>query len=339
MSCVLANISAARFWASYGAGTVPQCSVVPVANAPTAAPDQRDLDEVRRLGLFLPDEPIHALVSNPAVRRHGGDVVFHVCASELPQGSICRISSRLYVTSPGLSLVQLGKVLELPELAFVAIDLCSIFAFGTEPELVGPADDPREQRYSRRLVRRAPITTTENLSAFASKAGSMQGASRAKRAIAETAMRARSPMEAALLLHFRLAPKYGGYRLPMPRLNCPVEVAPGRTVEADFCWPEKHVVVEYLGSPYHTGRQSVRRDSKRANDYSDAGYEMLLATGEHLENLELLDAIAKRIARATGKRLRLPEDFSEKQRDLRRRLAAVRRAIAPDLVQRPGGYL
>lgn len=106
--------------------------------------------------------------------------------------------------------------------------------------------------------------------------------------------RLKSPLEAKVLpIVLR-----GG--TPEPRLNAPVRLANGKTIEVDFLWEKQRFVVEADSRSFHGTDAAAERDRWRDRELMRVGYSTLRVT--HLAAEHEADAIAETIR----ERLRLP---------------------------------
>jgi uncharacterized protein DUF559 len=85
--------------------------------------------------------------------------------------------------------------------------------------------------------------------------------------------------------------------LPAPSCNQVVK-AGGRTMEVDFIWPDRKLVVEADGRRFHDHDLAFDRDRRRDRDLGQAGYQALRVTWKHLEQEpdETIAAIRARLA-------------------------------------------
>jgi hypothetical protein len=106
--------------------------------------------------------------------------------------------------------------------------------------------------------------------------------------------RLKSPLEAKVLpIVLR-----GG--APEPRLNAPVRLATGKTIEVDFLWEDQRFVVEADSRSFHGTDAAAERDRWRDRELMRVGYSTLRVT--HLAAEQEAAAIAETIR----ERLRLP---------------------------------
>lgn len=318
MATILTGISAARFWASYGAPGMPRALIAPRYDLADTRPRAADVDGLRQIGLFAADEPVHVLVADQSLRRRPKGIAGHSFDDEFPTGSLCRIPPDLFVVSPGMCLMQLASALSLPALAYVCTMFCGIYSVGLDAARFGNG------KPSQPLPRTKPVAKLDDLREFLSRASGLKGVKPALRAVDLSAERARSPMEVIAYLHLCLPPFHGGYSLPKPLLNQYVKLDSGELLEADFVWPNERVAVEYLGEDYHASVESMRKDSKRGNAYETNDYCELVLTAEHFRNFDLLDQVGLFLRKKLGRRADLREDLRDRQTALRATLNAIR---------------
>lgn len=104
--------------------------------------------------------------------------------------------------------------------------------------------------------------------------------------------RLKSPLEAKVLpIVLR-----GG--APEPRLNAPVRLAGGETIEVDFLWECQRFVVEADSRDFHATDVAVERDRWRDRELMRAGYSTLRVT--HRAASQEAGAIADTIRRRLG---------------------------------------
>lgn len=241
---------------------------------------------------------VHVLVPDPSDRIRIKNAIPHVRTSPLPPGSLVRLlpNEDLFATSPELTFLQMATVLDTPKLAQLGCELCSSYYF--------PPDEPGTF-----ANRQLSLTSTEALEAFLGRCGNSSQVRRAQRAVRCTIDAAHSPMETVLALLLTLPMRYGGYGLPKPSMNYPVETQNsrdgGRTTRfVDLCWPESKVAVEYYGREYHGREEDETRDTFRQNDLVAEGWTLFVITKEHFAVMERLESVAGQIAERIGHRLR-----------------------------------
>lgn len=322
MATVITGISVARFWAYYRTPGMPRAMIAPRYRLSDEPPRAADVDELRDVGLFSQEEDVHVLVAGQQLRRRPKGIVSHSFSGEYPAGALCRVSSDLFVVSPGMCLLQLGTALPLSALTYVCTMFCGVYSTGLDPTY------DREGKQSDSLPRTEPVATLEGLRGFLEQAGRRTGSRQALRAVRLSAERARSPMEIVAYLYLCLPPFHGGYALPKPLLNQLVSLDSGDVIESDFIWPRERIALEYFGEGYHASVESMRKDSKRNNAYGTSGFTELVLTAEHFKNFDLLDQIGLFLRERFGKRAKLRDDLRDRQNALRAELDSVRKALA-----------
>jgi very-short-patch-repair endonuclease len=85
--------------------------------------------------------------------------------------------------------------------------------------------------------------------------------------------RTRSDLE---LLFLRLCRRYG---LPRPEVNAKIG-----SIEVDFLWRERRIVVETDGYRYHRGRVAFEDDHARDLKLRELGYEVIRLSDEQVTN-------------------------------------------------------
>lgn len=98
-------------------------------------------------------------------------------------------------------------------------------------------------------------------------------------------------------LEARLLALIVGEGLPAPLCNRVVRVA-GRSIEVDFLWPDRKLVVEADGRRFHDHDMAFDRDRRRDRDLGLVGYQVERVTWKHLEQEpdEIVAAIRAHLA-------------------------------------------
>ena len=87
--------------------------------------------------------------------------------------------------------------------------------------------------------------------------------------------------------------------VPSPRLQHPIAIDAGRTVRADFAWPECRVIVEVDGHQFHSSREQRAADAARQNQLVRRGWSVMRFTSDQLIEPEIGRAV-RQIADALG---------------------------------------
>lgn len=256
---------------------------------------------------FLP-RPYHVAVFRPEDRRILRDMRCHVAAPSVLSAPHWRIASGVFAPAPELALLELARGRELPEVAAAAAALCSTYAL----------------RLDGALVERRPLTSPASIRAACEAHGDLPGCGVVARSLPWLAVGAASPREAALALVLSLPGRFGGYGLPVPMLNKPLSVGDRKRnladcahYVADLCWPASQLVVEYDSDEYHLTSRQQRHDAVRRMVLEEVGYRVVSVTRLQLNDPREMDKVAKVVAAALGRRLRIRcRDFRRKQSDL-----------------------
>lgn len=325
---------------------------LPVAECVSTQRDYRQLREEIDLGtLGARSAPVHLLVSSQRMRSSGRAAQFHVWSSDLPARSFVRVSNKVLVSGPELTIMQFGAATaKLDGLLDAHVAAVSAEA-GTLAELGLPepptVDHPLVWEHERRIVaaavlacefagtyrlgtggeavryRVAPIMSCEGLGYMAATAGNTTATSRARKVAGLAFDGSASPMETALALLLTLPVDYGGFGLPRPLLNASVDVSEHRgmladrdRVTPDFLWPSERVALEYDSEEFHGGdEESMGGDAIRANILTACGYRVFRATLQTTRSLAGVELLSRQLARALGVVLEIPDEI----RALRRR--------------------
>lgn len=307
MKPVLCHISALEYWRSVRVGS----------RSFLAVDDPRlYLDEPpRKGGLAEPGpwwlaRPLHVLVSKGSVRRTSSEVVCHVESAALPVGSVLDTQNGFCVCSPELCFVQMAAVWGIEKLIQLGFELC-----GTYDTTNG---DVREC---------APLTTVDRLDVFLASLGPMHGKKNASYALRYVANNSASPRETALAMLLCLPYRMGGYGIPMPQMNCRVDlgkrerrIAGRNYLVCDLYWPEARLDVEYDGGD-HVEVERMAKDSMRRDALVSMGITSLSVTKQQIDHGGSLNGIAHVIAERVGKRLRYKDpEFTRVNMRLHREL-------------------
>lgn len=107
-----------------------------------------------------------------------------------------------------------------------------------------------------------------------------------------------SPMETALVLMLTLPPKQGGYGIPQPELNSPLDHGDPNSLKPDLLWREQKLAIEYDSDEFHAGAgaDKVEADIERANSLRARGLSVLEITPGIALNFSKLDTAARQVA-------------------------------------------
>ena len=138
----------------------------------------------------------------------------------------------------------------------------------------------------------------------------MRGREIATRALKFVADNSASPMETKLTMFLCLKRTMGGYGLPFPKLNFPIEPTSAARKAAhkqryilDLYWPKRKSDVEYDSDSYHASSEGIASDAQRRNALQLMGVTVITVTRGQLYNAASFDRTARIIAASIGARL------------------------------------
>ena len=119
-----------------------------------------------------------------------------------------------------------------------------------------------------------------------------------------------SPMETKLTMFLCFKRTMGGYGLPFPKLNFPIEPTSAARKAAhkqryvlDLYWPKRKIDVEYDSDSYHASSEGIASDAQRRNALQLMGVTVITVTRGQLYNAASFDRTARIIAASIGVRL------------------------------------
>ena len=297
MDIVLCHWTAFRFWRAF-TGRRRDLPVSKVASAP-ATPCRitaQILGELANLGITpTADNPVDLLYGSLEARSQSRLVNAHVTAGALPVGSLVRLAPHVLIESPERCLAHLARTSTLLRAILRGAEMCGSYA------LVGP---------ELTLVSREPLTSADRIKAYLAACGPYEAGRVARQAARYIPDGAASPQEARVALLLSLPATLGGYGLPAPVLNHPLELGeaarglyPHRQCRLDLYWPAISFDLEYDGREAHELRGA--EDMARAVALQVEGVEVLSLTREQVADADAFDAVARLVAGKLGRRLRV----------------------------------
>ena len=224
----------------------------------------------------------------------------------LPPHSIAQITDDIYVATPEFCFLRMAPKLGFYDAVKLGMELC-----GRYSTLVAPGQDYRQ---------RPPLTSGDDLRAYLDAALGADSRSIARHAARHILDGAESPGETATAMELCLPFRHGGFGFEAPELNKQIELTPDerkatgrRNLRCDLYWEKHAMACEYFGKEAHEGAYNVQRDSVRENILYGRGIMMIPVSHAALMEAEQMEPIAQRLARRMNRRLRLPQDFGEKQ--------------------------
>lgn len=126
-------------------------------------------------------------------------------------------------------------------------------------------------------------------------------------------------MESLLSMLLCLPRSLGGFGLPRPELNFPIETNEGGVVmrRCDLCWPDQRFALEYDSDTFHSDASKLHLDSSRRSTLEKAGVHVVSVTKNQVFDRGQLLNLATIVSKRLGKRLSpTPFNFSQKQDEI-----------------------
>jgi len=258
--------------------------------------------------------PIAIAVEVPEKRCHARDWQCQVWRGEFPPNSVYLLNEQgICLASPWLCFLQMARKLNLADGIRLGMELCGTHS--TLPFTTGISRpfglSEREQNNG--FVETRPVITAAQLRMMleAMNLGRQSKAVQAARFIIDGS---RSPGESRLYIVLCLPTRLGGFGLPKPELNYRIDL-PERLCEAarvscyycDFYYPDAKLAVEFDGGYHWQGNQRMR-DSIRQVLLEELGIHVIRIDKLQLENMDLMNIQAQRLAEALGVKLRKPTE-------------------------------
>lgn len=278
-------------------------SFLRLPDVPLRAAALRNLDFC---GLDFGPEPLHIAVASAKRRLYASWVVSHVCSGPLPAGSFIRCADNILVASPERCFLQMAQSLSRPKLIELGYFLCGTYAYRPSGRIA---------------VDKVPLTSIGGLALFLQQAGSVKGVDAAIKALAIVGNNAASPQEAKLATALALPVKAGGFGFPRPVMNHVVSYGERERQQygkrfsvLDLYWPFAKVAIEYDGEDYHSSPEAIARDKRKGSEMAARGITVLHVDKEQLASERHLAILAEKLARAMGRRWRLPTEGQLRRR-------------------------
>lgn len=251
------------------------------------------------------EHPLHVLVRRKEQRAGSIAITPRVWGSSLPRDAFLCVRKDLYVSSPEFLFLQMARNLELPELVALGMELCGSYRRSVPAHRLG------EEGYDFFTVYQVPsITTPAKLRKFLGRMDGAEGVNKALKALVYVLPDSASPMETAIYLLLCLPRRLGGYALPQPTLNPSIKINRSglrytvrMSARPDLYWENAKLDVEYLGDDFHTN-DNRSSDSMRRKALEHMHIEVIELTKEEVNDVDIFHAIAMRITKSLGKRMR-----------------------------------
>ena len=240
---------------------------------------------------------LHLLVHEQMKRSKSQKTIGHTWSKPLPEGAFYQLSDGVFIASPEFAFMQMASTLSFTQLVALGLELCGKYSF-----------DWREKRGFR--PRGVPLSTVVRLRGFLQAATGERGVKQALRALEYVDAGAESPMETITWMLLRLPYRRGGYGIANLIMNVDVPLGPEAAIIAkknscriDLHAIETNLAIEYLGKDDHLCEGSFHSDRRRTNALTKEGYEVIELTIDQVRDFPTFEALAMRIARASGKRI------------------------------------
>ena len=269
---------------------IPNRSSIPYADA---------LTEIAKHRIFR--RPVHLVVSEKRNRRNNSSFITHIESKHIKR-SYLDLGRGIYVARPELCLLQMAQSLSIPKIVEAGCELCGDYS--TDP-LSGEAG----------IIKLHPRTTREAIRLFSERISGIKGCSNYRKAAEFIADQSASPRETQLMLLLCLPSYLGGYGLPLPKFNEPINNGKFR---CDLFWPDAKLALEYDSDMFHSGAEKINHDSARRSSLEASGVHVLSVTNHQVNSLTELDKLAHIVGKKLGKRIRISKQDAQRKRALLR---------------------
>ena len=253
----------------------------------------------------IDEKPVSILVSCKANMRKSQNLSPRIWSGKHLSRSFYKIAQGLYVSTPEATFLQLGKESSLIQLITIGYELCGSYGLSAQSDSG--------------FLRREPRSNPQLIERYLEKCDGIHGVKAAKRASSYIAKGSASPMESLLSMLLCLPPSLGGFGLPRPELNFPIETNEGGVVmrRCDLCWPDQRFALEYDSDTFHSDASKLHLDSSRRSTLEKAGVHVASVTKNQVFDRGQLLNLATTVSKRLGKRLSpTPFNFSQKQDEI-----------------------
>lgn len=264
---------------------------------------QIDTDILWKFG--IDEKPVSILVSCKANMRKSQNLSPRIWSGKHPSRSFYKIAQDLYISTPEATFLQLGKESSLIQLITIGYELCGSYGLSAQSDSG--------------FLRREPRSNPQLIERYLEKCDGIHGVKAAKRASSYIAKGSASPMESLLSMLLCLPPSLGGFGLPRPELNFPIETNEGGIVmrRCDLYWPDQRFALEYDSDTFHSDASKLHLDSSRRSTLEKAGVHVVSVTKNQVFDRGQLFNLATIVSKRLEKRLSpTPFNFSQKQDEI-----------------------
>lgn len=253
----------------------------------------------------IDEKPVSILVSCKANMRKSQNLSPRIWSGKHPSRSFYKIAQDLYISTPEATFLQLGKESSLIRLITIGYELCGSYGLSAQSDSG--------------FLRREPRSNPQLIERYLEKCDGIHGVKAAKRASSYIAKGSASPMESLLSMLLCLPPSLGGFGLPRPELNFPIETNEGGIVmrRCDLYWPDQRFALEYDSDTFHSDASKLHLDSSRRSTLEKAGVHVVSVTKNQVFDRGQLFNLATIVSKRLEKRLSpTPFNFSQKQDEI-----------------------
>lgn len=253
----------------------------------------------------IDEKPVSILVSCKANMRKSQNLSPRIWSGKHLSRSFYKIAQGLYVSTPEATFLQLGKESSLIQLITIGYELCGSYGLSAQSDSG--------------FLRREPRSNPQLIERYLEKCDGIHGVKAAKRASSYIAKGSASPMESLLSMLLCLPRSLGGFGLPRPELNFPIETNEGGVLmrRCDLCWPDQRFALEYDSDTFHSDASKLHLDSSRRSTLEKAGIHVVSVTKNQVFDRGQLFNLATIASKRLGKRLSpTPFNFSQKQDEI-----------------------
>lgn len=248
--------------------------------------------EARELRAFFGSTlPLSVMVPAKGERRNSSRMCCWIHPAAVPRENYLHLAKGLFIATPELAAMQACSFYSEVETIVLASMLCSFYVENLQ---IAGGIEPR----------RAPCTPGSFgtfLAQMDPSAPVPNGRTRLQRCLRSVVSNAASPAELQLALVLSLPKRLGGFALPKPLLNSPVQTKEGTVLRPDLYWPSKRVAVEYQSDANHSGSGQLARDRNRKNLFQSAGITLFEASSAHLRDPQSIEELGRMLASKLGK--------------------------------------
>lgn len=292
------------------------------------------------------DVPVDILARDKSQRRTSTVLRPRLWSGELPWGSTKELTDELSVVTPEFALQQIAARAPWTRTFMIASELCGSFAVYEPPAPIRSFMQSLIDRHAlptrggwepclsngrlTSIWKRDPLTTPEDIVAFAKNCESPRGKKKLCDVAALVKPNAASPLEVQAGMLLGLPRRLGGEGHADFEFNAKVALSKDARALAqrshcycDLFWEEGALDIECQSAMVHNSWDSFVSDFDRAAALGQMGVRVLLATSSSLFDPYRWDAFADAVAQALG-RSRRPKTSKEyiAEGDLRRELMA-----------------